>query len=303
MIPRIRTFPFSRTLCAVNCNPVALLAVLLLPLAGAAASVEAITAEEMRQAQEAGELGLIIDIRSPAEFERGHIAGAINIPHFALDTRSIPPAGAVAVYGDGLGRLDEAAAGEAVGEKPGVQAWLLAGGLSAWESAGFPTTHPKGLADADVPVITYEQLTEIRSAEIVLGDLRSREPKIAASGGNAAPPPLTDLRKAFPSARVIDQDAAAASNPRSAPISREVAMMRELGRTDANRELIVLIDDGDGSAEKTALKLRSAGNRRVVILAGGETILTREGRPGLQRLGYGFAESEPENPDQHQEQK
>jgi hypothetical protein len=48
-----------------------------------------------------------------------------------------------------------------------------------------------------------------------------------------------------------------------------------------------LIDAGDGLAEKTAARLRAGGFSRVVILAGGETIIRRKGQAGLLRKGSG----------------
>ncbi|MFA6632453.1 MAG: hypothetical protein WCU90_09150, partial [Kiritimatiellia bacterium] len=51
--------------------------------------------------------------------------------------------------------------------------------------------------------------------------------------------------------------------------------------------LYVLIDAGDGAAERTAQALKAAGISRVAILAGGETIIRRKGEPGLLRRGPG----------------
>jgi len=50
---------------------------------------------------------------------------------------------------------------------------------------------------------------------------------------------------------------------------------------------MVLIDGGgpDNSAQEMARTLKANGIKRVVILAGGEEILSRGGKPGLQRTG------------------
>lgn len=270
------------------------------PMTGASGSVATITPEELRQGSENKSIALIIDLRTHNEFERGHIPGAINIPHFALETKSVPPVGAIAVYGDGLGRIDEVAATAAIDKKPGVQASFLSGGLAAWESAGFATTHQKGLAEAQLPVITYEQLKRAQSSGIVLADLRTRGgSQRIAMATNAAPRAPTDLRNAFPGARVVEpgpQLATQSSGPNKSPApSDKTSVLRQLAGVKASQELIVLIDDGDGSAEQTLLKLRSGGNKRVVILAGGETILGREGRSGLRRVGYGLTEAEADS--------
>lgn len=274
----------------------------LTPMLHVNGAVPTITPEDLRKGTAETSIALIIDLRANNEFERGHIPGAINIPHFAIETKSIPPVGAVAVYGDGLGRIDEAAATAAIDGKPGVQASLLAGGLAAWESAGFPTTHAKGLSEAQVPVITYQQLERAQAHGVVLADLRSRggSHRVAA-GTNAASRAPTDLRSAFPGARVVEPGPRAASQSggtdKSTGPSDKAAVMRQLAGVNASQELIVLIDDGDGSAEQTLLKLRSGGNKRVVILAGGETILGREGRSGLRRVGYGVAETQETSED------
>jgi hypothetical protein len=59
------------------------------------------------------------------------------------------------------------------------------------------------------------------------------------------------------------------------------------------KPLLVLIDDGgaDNSALEMARVLKANGVRRVVILAGGEEILSRAGKPGLQRRGVVVGES------------
>jgi rhodanese-related sulfurtransferase len=49
--------------------------------------VEEVTPEEVKQRIDNGDDTQIIDIRSPAEFERGHIPGALNIPMAELPSR------------------------------------------------------------------------------------------------------------------------------------------------------------------------------------------------------------------------
>jgi 3-mercaptopyruvate sulfurtransferase SseA len=58
------------------------------------------------------------------------------------------------------------------------------------------------------------------------------------------------------------------------------ALIREKGTRPGR--LFVLIDDGDGTAEEAAHRLKAAGIRRVVILAGGEEALRTEGRSELK---------------------
>ena len=89
---------------------------------------------------------------------------------------------------------------------------------------------------------------------------------------------LTDLASAFPGMRV-----------RRSPFgqgSGRTAMGETPGDEvggQAHSEVFVLIDNGDGRAEAMARRLRAAGIKRFVILAGGEEALSREGRPGIMK--------------------
>jgi len=49
--------------------------------------VEEVTTDEVKERIEDGDDTQVVDIRSPAEFERGHIPGAINIPMAELPRR------------------------------------------------------------------------------------------------------------------------------------------------------------------------------------------------------------------------
>ena len=49
--------------------------------------VEEVTTDEVKERIDNGEDTQIIDIRSPAEFARGHIPGAVNIPMAELPSR------------------------------------------------------------------------------------------------------------------------------------------------------------------------------------------------------------------------
>ena len=66
-------------------------------------------------------------------------------------------------------------------------------------------------------------------------------------------------------------------------------------QSDKPLPLMVLIDDGDGKALEMARILKANGVQRVVVLAGGERILERDGAPGLQRMGMGAIEVETDD--------
>ena len=59
------------------------------------------------------------------------------------------------------------------------------------------------------------------------------------------------------------------------------------GRGASHLIQYVMIDDGNGEAEKMAFRLFAAGIRRVAILTGGEQSLVREGSPGFKTIEEG----------------
>ena len=104
-------------------------------------------------------------------------------------------------------------------------------------------------------------------------DLR-KEPaqsRQASADAQAAEPPepLTDLRQEFTKVRGITR------SPFDLPQSRQSGA--------ATPPLLVLIDNGDGSAQTMARTLKANGVTRYAVLVGGEKILARKGRPGLSR--------------------
>jgi rhodanese-related sulfurtransferase len=84
----------------------------------------------------------LLDVRSPIEFETEHIAGAINIPLDALDTRfdEVPRKGELVVICRS-GKRAERGAYTLMGR--GFQPKVLTGGMVAWRSAGRPIVEGK----------------------------------------------------------------------------------------------------------------------------------------------------------------
>ncbi|MEW6157836.1 MAG: rhodanese-like domain-containing protein [Verrucomicrobiota bacterium] len=237
----------------------------------------ALTPAELKAKLAKGENVTIIDVRNNAEFAKGHIPGAMNIPQSLVPEKKLPALGATVVYDSGLGPNIAQTAADALNQKNGIRAEVLEGGYAAWENVKGDSTAAPGFKPEELPVITYDQLKKASIDEVVLVDLR----KPAATPNAvkaAAAPPLTDLAKEFPGARVT-------KSAFSLPQARQ-----SLSGSGA-APLLVLIDNGDGSAQETARKLRAGGQKRVVILAGGEEILARGGKAGLQRQGLGAAPS------------
>jgi rhodanese-related sulfurtransferase len=89
---------------------------------------------------------LLVDVRTPAEFRDGHIAGAINVAHDEIGNRwpalNLPRDDEVIVY-CGTGRRAGIAqqAFEALGY---AHTRILQGGLEAWKKAGLPVVKDSG---------------------------------------------------------------------------------------------------------------------------------------------------------------
>jgi len=81
---------------------------------------------------------VIIDVRTPAEFAEGHLAGAVNIdvesPDFAARIAQLDPAGTYAVYCRSGNR--SAAALSQMATVGFTNIYHLGGGIGAWQAAG-----------------------------------------------------------------------------------------------------------------------------------------------------------------------
>jgi rhodanese-related sulfurtransferase len=83
-----------------------------------------------------GSAGLLLDVRSPAEYAGGHLPGAVNVPLDEVDAVAARYAGqdVVTVCHSGARSLAAARLLSAAGAR--VQS--LAGGTEAWRRAGHP---------------------------------------------------------------------------------------------------------------------------------------------------------------------
>jgi phage shock protein E len=246
---------------------------------GAALASSAITVADLRQRLEKGDKITVIDVRSTEHFQKGHIAGAINIPSLLVAEKKLPPLGSVVVYDDGLGSDTARAAAAQLNQKKGIQAEVLDGGFAGWSSIrSAATTEGGGVHKEELPMITYDQLKKANRSALVLVDLRKPKKNLhsgAAPADDSAANSLTDLQKEFPGARVTKSPF---------DISSTSGGQKSANESGAS-PLLVLIDNGDGSARDTARTLKANGNIRSVILVGGEEILARNGKSGLQRSG------------------
>jgi len=246
----------------------------LLPFLLAAAAALALPPAQVQQRIASGEKITFVDVRPTSLFQQGHIPGAINVPAGLVLLKELPPLGHVVVYDDGLGVKAAETAAAALNKKPGITADVLDGGFAAWETAKAPTTKAAGMKPEVLPVITYAQLKDLPTSDLVLVDLRKR-PDPTAHAENARAPALTDLAAAFPKTPVVRSPFEATTG----------AAHQAKSATATTPPLLVLIDSGDGAADAMARTLKANGVARFAILAGGEEILARKGEKGLQRLG------------------
>jgi len=266
------------------------LGALLLPVALCAA---AISPEQLRERLESTAAPVVIDLRSPTEYQEAHIPGAINVPASVAGAKRLPPLGEVVLYDDGLGRVWAEDLLEVFQSKPGISPLVLRGGLAAWEGARLPSTRAGGLRAEQLPVITYDGVRRAGGRDAVLVDLRTGADDDGDPGPGLVPMAfaadsieaatgerLESLADHFPGIPVVR----GAVRPGGA----EPAGIRGIMPADAAAppnpdSMIILIDDGDGRAQEEARRLRAEGFARVVVLAGGETIIRRSGRPGMGR--------------------
>jgi rhodanese-related sulfurtransferase len=249
-------------------------------LLGSSVAIQAITPAELQKQQAAGEKITVIDLRNNEQFKNSHIPGAINVPAGIVPEKTLPPLGRVVAYDDGLGHDAVSEAVAALNRKKGIQAEALEGGFVAWEMSQAATTVAPGMEREKLSYITFDELKGAQANDLVLVDLRKPAPsQNKAAAADVRPnsqSAFSDLTKVFPNKRIT-----------KTPF--ETTQTRQGAQADAPAKppLLVLIDNGDGSAQATARTLRASGNSRVVILAGGEEIIARDGQPGLQRQGSG----------------
>lgn len=130
------------------CSRFGWLAIGLLIALAAAAAGPVISPGDLAGRLQAPNPPLVVDVRTPAEFLEGHIAGAINIAHDEIAARwpalNIARNEEFIVY-CGTGRRAGLAqqALEALGY---MRTRILDGGVEAWKKAGLPVVTDSGSA-------------------------------------------------------------------------------------------------------------------------------------------------------------
>jgi len=116
----------------------------------ALASVEAVSPQEVRKGLDGGQVNLVIDVREPKEWERGHLPGAINVPRGMLELRADPesPATDPALSADKDARVivyclkapgaRSVLAAQTLGTMGYSNVAMMRGGLEEWQAEGLP---------------------------------------------------------------------------------------------------------------------------------------------------------------------
>lgn len=90
---------------------------------------------DVKVAMESKENIVVVDARSPEAFEKGHIPGALNIPHRKMNqetTKQIDKSALVVTYCDGIG-CNASTKGALNMTKLGFKVKELVGGLDWWK--------------------------------------------------------------------------------------------------------------------------------------------------------------------------
>ncbi len=222
----------------------------------------ALSPSELQQQIDSDQKITIIDIRPNAVYRKNHIQNAINIPASIVDRKNLPPLGRVVVYGEGIdiALLEQAVA--SLNAKPGIQAEALEGGFSAWSAKNKTIQRETGITSNQVRNLTYQELGKMadRHDVLLLVDLRMGTEQ-------------ETLAEHFPNLRVYDPIDITREDVSKVEVSSYI--LQTIPKD--NREVLILIDDGNGFSEKVADKLHAAGTKRVAILAGGEQALRVRG--------------------------
>jgi hydroxyacylglutathione hydrolase len=136
---------------------------------------------------------VLLDVRAPSDFARGHATGALSVPFsprgLAQRVGAVLPLGAPVVIIAPQDGSENAAAAQLDAEGIPVRG-VLAGGIAAWRAAGLPQAGLRELAVDELPK---------RAANVIVIDVR--EPLELTTGyvPGALLIPLGELRDALPS--------------------------------------------------------------------------------------------------------
>lgn len=108
------------------------------PTSEESGGIRTVNAAQLDAEMKAGQVKLLVDVRTPEEFASGHVPGAVNIPIDQLDARQ----GELAAYAGGEVHLicrsgaRSMAASQSLLSK-GFQPVNVGGGTQGWKQAGY----------------------------------------------------------------------------------------------------------------------------------------------------------------------
>jgi len=116
----------------------------------ALANVEGISAQDVKERLDSGDVDLVIDVREPKEWEGGHVPGSINVPRGMLELRADPESPAtdpalsakkdarVIVYCLKAPGARSVLAAQTLGNMGYSNVAAMRGGLEEWRAEGLP---------------------------------------------------------------------------------------------------------------------------------------------------------------------
>jgi rhodanese-related sulfurtransferase len=116
----------------------------------ALASVEAISAQDVKERLDSGDVDLVIDVREPKEWEGGHVPGSMNVPRGMLELRADPESPAtdpalsankdarVIVYCLKAPGARSVLAAQTLGNMGYSNVAAMRGGFEEWRGEGLP---------------------------------------------------------------------------------------------------------------------------------------------------------------------
>lgn len=254
---------------------------------GQVRAAELSAAELAETLQQPGPHPVLIDIRPTAEYRRGSIPGAINIPGRVLPRKKMRFANGCILVSDGItDKVDPAALAAELAETGVSPVHHLRGGMAAWtELEDAATTRRVGAREGRGPRrITYRDLVR-REGDTCLVDLRPAAERTIPEGHSCPVRGICSSQNFtyYPTLGKFHDDHAD----------------RGVADESATTPLIVLIGGEDTAhADAELEKLFIEGFHRSAILLGGGEILANEGRRGLKRKG-GQSITLPETPSEN----
>jgi len=115
----------------------------------------------------------IVDVRTSAAFEQGHMEGAVNIPAELIKVKNLPKSKIIVLADDSLGLRNARAGADVFVKKGHEKVFILEGGIPAWQSEGLPIT---GKRSDNLRPVMWDDLAWARanSVQLRLYDLRDK---------------------------------------------------------------------------------------------------------------------------------